>query len=130
MEDRLYYKVLSNGLESPDMSSACQNTDMPREFRVFYKVGEFVKPNLEGSKLFIFEDEDDAIQFIERELFGSGADVWTCKVKNPVKPPEKRGLICMIKEYWIAYTKESLHSKPYPEGTLVCDEVMVLEKLA
>ena len=69
----MYYKVVTVGLRS----IVIYEHDLVTQ----YRVGEFVYPQLEHSKLFVFKDLHAAQTFASIEL----GVVYECEVKNPSK---------------------------------------------
>ena len=143
LEDKLYYKCVNDGSQEnlQDMSSVCQNTEMPESIRVIYKVGEFVKPNLENSKLFVFEDLEDARKFLNRGYLW-GTKIYSCRVKNPTIPEwENQVKISEIIEFWKNVDRLSklkcnetgfeqfFGAAMVSSGTIICDEVQLIEKV-
>lgn len=80
-----YYKCVWKN-KSNELESVCRNTDIvDSEIKVFYKIGEWVKARLEGSKLFVFDSLKAANDFRYYEMSGqSQIEVYECKVQNPV----------------------------------------------
>lgn len=53
-----------------------------------YEVNKWIRPNIEGTRIFVFVDLDDARQFIrniQHKLFrGQRFEIYNCSVLNPV----------------------------------------------
>jgi len=91
-----YFKVV----RSYDLSSCCLNDDFPNEFRVFYKLNEWVSPVIENTRLFVFKTLDDARCFISSEYFSHGTiSIYECEVKNPQKV-KYMARVYLIQNYW------------------------------
>jgi len=77
-QPKKYYKSLTDSLKS-----ALYKSGLPREVAVQYKEGEFVKPNIAGTQLMVWDNLKKAQQF-KREWCFEGS-VWEVEVKNPRK---------------------------------------------
>lgn len=140
------YKVVrvkgSRLLGSEMLVSACSKT-----YELEYKVGTRVVPKLDGSKLFAFLTEEDAITFIDKNCAADSTDiVYQAELEN-VEPMEilvlklREGKVKYVQLYWKWYqgkanNKESLSllkggdymQKP-PVGTILCDSVTLLKRI-
>ena len=130
------YKVVTNrnGLLG---SSYVQQV---KELNVEYKVGEWVRPNVEGTKLFVFSRLDDAKNFIvsNEDTVSSGRmQIYTCSVLNPVYKYDKyipslleiSIIVNRIKKHQLCDLSSYLYSKADPAwpNTIYCDAVKLLE---
>lgn len=130
-----YYKVVKKNLCSIwtsdfDTLISSERTEAEDTFRVQYKENEWVFPNLEGSKLFVFCDKKLAIKFTDNML----GMLYICQVQNPIKKapfvPEIKIEPMRTFNIWKNYKNKKgykkliydLTAKP-PEGTIWCDAV-------
>lgn len=125
---KIYYKVVQRNLQSCSLSAY-----FPSSFRVTYKIGQFVRPNVSKTKLFIFENLEDAEKFRNNECCGSIWDIYSCEVKNPSKP-KYIAWISNIAEFWkIKFNHKKISDEVGKEpitGTVFCDAVKLLEKVS
>lgn len=94
-----YYKVV-NPLT---LTSCCTNWHFPEQFRVKYKVGLWTKPTIAGTRLFVFNDLQDAKDFCAKNYMTRSWDIYECVVKNPRKDVVAN--VKNIKEFWEIVTK-------------------------
>ncbi len=89
-----YYKVVHiNSEQQGRLESYCHNPRLVGYYRtneavVVYKPLEWVKPNIQGSKLFVFDSLKNAEHFAGKSFSpfdrGREYDIWVAQVKNPV----------------------------------------------
>jgi hypothetical protein len=124
----MYYKVVAKCGDG--LTSCCQNPFFPSDWKVKYKVGEFVTPILEGSKLLVFDDLQRATDFAF-DVFGFGTygEIWSCDVTNPNSisflsrfDPD------WILSYWKGFSSQLLMFAA-PEGTVAVDSVKLIERM-
>jgi len=103
------------------------------EFDLLYKVGEPTHPPMSfpKAKLFAFRELDDAKKF----LGGLSSNLRTIFLAE-AKPARnhRRFIPCHIvnrtvKRYWNNDHFNFLDVTPIPEGTILCDEITLLEKV-
>jgi len=92
------------------------------EFLVDYKVGQWATPPIEGSKLFVFGNYDDAMFFMGQQK----SILFQCEVVNPT-PITKATYPVWMFEFWRGETVKELY---LPQGTFGCDSVKVTEAIA
>lgn len=119
---KTYYKVVNSKLQS-----CCCNPYFPAEYRVQYKLNEWVKPVIPNTRLFIFGKEDDA--FLFQQYMGYMFDVYSCYAKN-VACVKQLANPSFVHDFWL---KKKQHKKilsyllldSIPTGTLSCSEIML-----
>lgn len=118
---KTYYKVVN-----PELKSCCANPGFPEEYRVQYKLNEWVKPVMPNTRLFIFDSINDAEWF--RHRMGLHYKVYPCYAKK-VARVKKLAAPMNIVNFW---KFKKLHRKidrylltDLPRGTLSCSEVML-----
>jgi hypothetical protein len=124
----MYYKVVA--CCGNKLTSCCQNPLFPDEYRVEYKINEFVVPRIEGTKLFVFNDLQCAIDFAF-ELFGLGCygEIWSCEITNPGPISNlSRFDLNLFRRYW-AGTLSNVDMISTPEGTIGVDSVKLVERM-
>ena len=79
-DDKLYSAMINTVLVNRIQSlySTCHKVD---ELLVEYKVGEYVKPRFAGSRLCVFTNLDEAVNFIIIQEI-SNAKIYTCHIKG------------------------------------------------
>ncbi len=87
----MYYKVLFVGKDS--LESAATNrhlVGLHREHALKYPLNKWVSPIIKNSKLFVFDNLDNARRFIGRnfDLVYEKHEIWEVKVQNPVQMAE------------------------------------------
>lgn len=112
----MYYKVVHN----PGQLYSARNIYN----RVTYKVGEWVSPTLEYSKLFVFDNLHSAKIF----RYG-GEEIYSCEVLNPVKEYYGANSSYDIEYFWQFPYIEMNKLMKLPEGTILVDQVKLLEKV-
>ena len=82
---KTFYKVVQRGDElsflgrvvhKDELWSCCLNQALMSNWRVQYKIGQFVKVNELGTKLFVFQTLKDAKRFKSNGLW----EIWECEV--------------------------------------------------
>ena len=132
MKSKVYYKIVDENMES------WAGGIIPPNYKVKYKVGEWVKPVLEGSNLFCFENYNDALLFTKQQAM-LRARIYKCHIKNRVK-----NLPCIasrsfsFNSYWQQVFKcrerkvkskiklDSAFIKELPSGTVMCKQIKLL----
>lgn len=131
----IFYKVV----HSEDKSSINSNLNYSNiSYKVFYKLNEFVSPNIEGTKLYIFSSLEDVESFIHNE-FIMDYSVYECEVINPTVAtllgnPSLVGRFWeLVKRPFISIEHEkrvnSLYFKTVPSGTYECDAVKLIKEI-
>jgi len=120
--ERKYYKVVSY-VKGQLTSFMTRNS----EVTVVYKVGEFVKPLLANSKLFVFDDLSHA-----RMMAGCRGYIYECEIKNPEKPNPRIAAwynVDEIRTYWREGIERLPRSCRTPFNTVLCDEVKLIKEI-
>lgn len=95
------------------------------EFTVEYTVGEWVRPKIKDSKLFVFKE----LYYAKTFMPGRIKKIWRCEIQNPSPAPEmilltSRDISCFWQpDYQLNY----LNSIDTPYGSLCCDAIKLLE---
>lgn len=79
------YKVVS--VRNGKKYSFARNGIIPVEYAVEYIPGEWTKPVVEGTKLFVFETLQDAKNFVIMEYLSFKNEIWECECKDLIDPP-------------------------------------------
>lgn len=117
----VFYKVVS---AFDDVLTSC--IIQPYAGGIKYKVGEWVKPEIEGSKLFVFSTLHNAQCFRSEN---SSQLIYECEVVNPTEPPQAvvhhlalyRDL---VEEFWSGKRLPTCRQSDYIiSGTMLCDAV-------
>lgn len=88
----MYYKVVLNFKSG--LKSVCTGP----KYSVHYIPNEWTEPTLKGSKLYVFEDLKDAIQFVgDIEL----EEIWECEVEDIA--PFKACVFSDVGTFWKEY---------------------------
>ena len=134
--DTDYYKCVTIDLRSSNANYVQTSLKEFEKFLVIqYKIGEFVKPVIKGTQLFVFNSWLDASAFWSDQIVsGKFVDIYECEVKNPKKNPKIytyfRDAIQILKQ---KKNKKKLPSTPdyssYREMSIGCDEVKLLRKI-
>lgn len=102
---------------------SARNTPFPVE----YKVGEWVSPVLEGSKLFVFDTLERA------NLFACSSEkIFECEVENP----EKLSIICCfmecftVKTFWTRKDNINVMQMQAIPGTVGVDRIKLLREIS
>ena len=120
---KVYYKVVST---YHNLSILCW------KYRIHYIVGQWVYPNLRGTKIFVFDNLEEAKKF--------AGNIYECEVINPT-PGHKYNLFaygCGINYDRIEQMlKLKLAKKKFthlkmgfiPKGTVMCDAVKLIKQV-
>lgn len=111
---------------------------IPPKYKVKYQIGKWVKPVLEGSNLFCFENYYDALDFSKKN--GYNLRIYKCQIKNKVKNlPYIASYKYIFDTYWQQVFKcrerkvrsevnlDKSRIKEVPRGTVMCKEIKLLE---
>jgi len=124
----MFYKIVRE--VDGQLVSMCANDLFPSEYRVTYITNEFVRPRVDKTGLFVFQNLKDAEDYAYNiGIFG--IQVWECEVENP-RECKERGLINRIKQFWNpVYFMDSsrVYSVPTPKGTYICDAVKLIKEI-
>lgn len=123
-----YYKVVyreNNG----DLVSVNRNILFPEEYKVFYKINEWVSPAITGTRLYCFSKPSDAIFFADSS---HGRLVYECEVLYPRKTMSI-AYGDSVEEYWTRRFKKEKYgfgilTNP-PRGTYSCSKIKLLERV-
>ena len=132
---RIYFKVIEKHSRT---SIAVMNT------RIHYPVKQWVKPQIQHSKIFVFKTREAAEHFCDYELKCGNPIIVPCYVKNPSVKSILPMMFCSksvsaLELFWNAYRIAKLKHKSLcksltnfmdlntPSGTVYCDEVYCLE---
>ena len=137
-EPQKYYKVVS---VLTDRYYSCY-VNVFNELKVEYKIGEWVKPNIEKTDLMVFNDLEQAVRF-SRSMYGL-KKIFECKVKNP----KNNGLIINInrgeyityviecinrfinlKKKKKAYLNQISYRPPFIKNTVFCSAVKLIKEV-
>lgn len=133
--ETIVWKIVSVFPENSEYTSINSSSKL-NKLSVFYKIGEFVVPNIIGSKLFAFESFEDA------QKYGGNSKpyrlIFKSIGKNVKKNPERQAYYYddpyKVSEFWDRYGKEidlkELPSTfPNPQGTVFCDSIKLIEEV-
>ena len=123
-----YYKVLTYNRESCSVGG---------KFNVQYHVGEFVRPKVQGTPLFVFSSYTQASDFVAGVYgprpYKAGSLIYECEVIRPRKAVTlSRCLVGgILEEYWNNRFKHKRPSdtKSAPVGSYLCDAVKITKKI-
>ncbi len=131
-----YYKVVN-----PDMTSCCLHPSFPSKFRVTYKVGQWTKPKIDGTRLFIFSSLDAAKNFRYNQQYPYPTwDIYECEVNNARR--DKVANVDKIENYWKTILNARKLKKRFldliedflmnntPNNTYSATEVKLLKRVA
>lgn len=104
-----------------------------QDFHVNYKIGEWVKPVIENSKLFVFSRLDRAeryckSQFSQYALIDNKIQIFSCEALNPTT----EGRMCYagswaIYDFWL--NNDRRYEAPLLLHTVLCDAVKLIERV-
>lgn len=75
----MFYKVLTSNLESCTMQKSFEDKNVPIDFVVQYKVGEWVFPKVPSSKLMVFNKLSNAKYFLDNYRHNGGV-IYECEI--------------------------------------------------
>ena len=123
-------------LVSPSLRSVCMDVS---GIKVQYKIGEWVKPNVEGSHLFVFDTIQSVKNFIGNRLSFKSCKVYEVEIKASRKIRQPLFFYdCMRFDRWFLYCAKlrKNHKKytdkidmNYPRGTIFADEVKLVKEV-
>ncbi len=129
---KVLFRNKSNILEG-----CCRRSEFPLEYRVFYpEDGTVVVPRVEGTKLFIFDEVGNALEFIDAFLSGVSLEIWEVEATNPV-PVKWVGDPTMPTRYWKSVslgliedrnTRWEICASPAPNGSYWCDSLKLIRR--
>lgn len=131
---RTYYKVVKPSLYNDAYQSARIHCGHP-ELRTIYRVGEWATSPFEGSKLFVFDNLQSAIQFRIDYSTVSVEDIFECECKGISKVGFfQRCLSIKALKQSIKLRKQKKKwtcDNPFiPNGTAFADSVKLLRKVS
>ena len=117
-KERIAYKVVDSELRSVGLLHISR-------YSIQYKIGEWVKPKLKKSRLFVCDNIKDAISGSNHLM--DTRRIYKCKIRNWKKlntlgMPDDEG----IEAYW---KNTIINGYPGNQGTLGAKEVMLLERV-
>ncbi len=129
MARKIYYKVVKNSHQS--LFAYCPTT---------YNLNKWTKPSIPGSKLAVFTSLDTALEARNTHKCDI---VYKCYVKNPIKAYAAREYIDVYPtRYWAVVNKarakrknisnallKAGYSMEWAKDTVLCDKVMLIEKI-
>jgi hypothetical protein len=132
MNNKIYYKVVTQDLKSflshrLSYGSYKQKHIFDRDFAVQYKIGEFVYPVFEKSKLYVF----NSLFFAHQFGFTTSGEykIYSCEVINP----SPHSLVCdwsyvsQFHDFW--KNEDRIYKGISPYATVMCDTVKLCVKL-
>lgn len=132
-----FYKVVrceKCGLVSARMNKECQFFDGINAIKIHYRIKRWVKPKIEGSKIFVFHSIDSAQDFICTSSFDidSGEEkekehIYECEVRNPTVATIACNSIHQITRFWNGDMNVVVMEPP--KGTYYCDAVKLIQRI-
>lgn len=145
---KIYYKVVRWNLTSAVMNTDNDYIDpyLTNDFCINYKINEWVKPKIPGTKLMVFSNLDSAKQFANPyRSFRSLSDIiyciYTCHIKNPSKIgfftyiyDSPSGIRTKYYEYYKLIKNKKRRSSfknnaNIPNDTVFCSAVKLLDRI-
>ena len=129
---KYYYKVVCKNMKSAIVSQSIHSEI--RDLSVEYKVGEWVRPNVDGSQLMVFKFLNDAKIFARNH---SLYDIYKCEISGITK---KSVFIRYTSLYYNMHRIRDLWKKKKnrkkinhymdlpPSGTIFCSAVKLIER--
>lgn len=116
------YKVLKKNMGS--------FADIPKEYRVTYKLNSWVKPKVEGTRLFFFKTLEEADNFCH---YAEDKVIFKCEAKNVAKI-KYIGYVDSIVKFWQFKLKKKkrnlgIFNKSAPLGSYSASEIKLLERV-
>lgn len=134
---KTYYKIIrryNDRLLSASASSWVTHT----EYSVEYFINQYVSPNVEYTKLMVFDNLADAIAF-KRDEYNSlePIEIYKCNIKGKCRYAPFSYLISDIRTLTNQYRKNKKNHKKIsttseinpPKGTVFCNQVKLLGKI-
>ena len=127
----MYYKVVS---VIDDKFYSALTYGKVQDFHVNYKIGEWVKPVIENSKLFVFSRLNRAeryykLQFTTREVVNGGIQIFSCEVLNPTT----EGKMCEFAGGWAIHKfwekGGTIYDCPLLLDAVLCDAIKLIERV-
>ena len=119
-------------VEGDSRGGFCSALTDASSLRVFYHMGEWAIPRLEGSYLYAFVSLNDARQFIREVIFGIHAVILVCEAETVELTPYIYDLPWRVQEIVEWWKEKMLTTHPYawehgsrlaPDGTVWCTKV-------
>lgn len=124
--DKTVWKVVRVEKENTYYSCVMDSPDIA----IQYKVGEFVKPIINNSKILVFSTREKARAFM-RVGHALKQKIFKCKAKNLTEAPKYLAWYTnntQIREYWSDTFVRTTSTMPTPPKTLLCDELMLIKE--
>jgi hypothetical protein len=119
--ETIYYKIV----QADTLESYCKNND----FKIKYKVNEWVAPVLAGSKIFIFDTLADAQRFLYADAGDAKYSVYSCEALNVEPAKNMTRVYFNLVDFWNNNGEDCLVIDSPPLGTLYADKIKLLEKV-
>lgn len=120
----IYYKVVTDNLKS--IMSKLHS--FPEKYVTQYKIGEWTKPAIANTKLFVFNDLAAARRF---SLMEDGR-LYSCDVINPFEKTVGASFN-FFDNFWkhedVKYLCDRQYFMPLPNNTVFCDAVKLIEEI-
>ncbi len=132
MKQYTVYKVCRYLNTTNKLVSVCMNLLFPSPFCVTYQLDQQIKPNIDGTKLFVFDTYNHALSFAQI-LFKSTNRYRILKcTTSKIYKPKYISDIYYINKFWKLkqqHKKVELKycSNKVPTGTLWCNELIPVE---
>lgn len=105
---------------------------LPENVRVEYLENQWVRPQLEGSKLFCFSNLICAEAFAHDEMYGETVSIYECEVKNP-EITKALSSIDEVVKFWERKRKndnmKGLYLRGVPGGSYSVDAIKLVNKI-
>jgi hypothetical protein len=122
-EVKTYYKCIVRQLGTKALMSSCYGSD----YTIEYKIGKFVTPILNGSKLFIFDSLKAAKDFIFINCTYCYTDIYACEAVGVEDAKYMAWLSRDADKFW---KNQNCKKAPVPDGTKFATAVKLIEKVA
>lgn len=127
----MWYKVVDNA--KGKLVSVCRSFYFPEEYRVTYKINEFVFPVVQNTRLFCFKNIEDADSFFYSFSLREKIEIYQCEVKSPAKV-KMIAMPCDIKRFWEIKKKRKKIPRFYrciymPRNTYSCSAIKLLKRV-
>ena len=134
---RIYYKVVAYEKMNRKLYSAFVHTQITyqgffklRKLQVEYKIGQWVKPKVQGTKLCVFTNLDAARDY---SISRSNPLIYTCYIRGKGVLPSaintihvENSLIYCVKNLWERWENTNYRFKPY-ECAVSAEEVKLIK---
>lgn len=97
---------------------------------VIYNVNHWAKPKIPHSRLFVFDNFENATHYMGSVSFSKDWTLWECELHNALPMPKMPCLLEKeILKYWQGLTASALELVKTPHGTLGCDAVKLIKQI-